>query len=351
MKKKILSVLSAFMLCLSVSACADGAGRNDINNTDGILNSSGSLSETDGETADGINEETLPAQTVAAKVTSAVESRTAEITSEGVPDSSAQGSAPAQTTPVQAAVTVPAVTEAPVPEWTETAVSAVMYVNTNGVYSRMYAVQGSTRVKQYSLNQAVNVAAKTDTGYYKLKDGEYIHGDYLSTGKVTAAASTPKPAASTANPPAVTTAAQGTSGGNGQRAQTQEEISFADRVFELVNAERTNRGLAPFKKTDTLTEVANLRAWELAEVFGHKRPNGKGFSDAFVEKGLAYSYVGENIAGGQTTPEDVVGAWMNSDVHRANILDKDITYMGVGFYKLPGTQYTYYWSQSFYIPL
>ena len=40
-------------------------------------------------------------------------------------------------------------------------------------------------VKKYKQNDQVTVTAKTDTGYYKLADSEFIHGDYLSTTKIT----------------------------------------------------------------------------------------------------------------------------------------------------------------------
>ncbi|MDE7399756.1 MAG: hypothetical protein K2N06_09540 [Oscillospiraceae bacterium] len=70
------------------------------------------------------------------------------------------------------------------PTWTETAASGTYYINT-ACSSRAKAIQGSDVVKQYKLNDTVNIIAKTDTGYYKLADGEFIHGDYLSTSKVT----------------------------------------------------------------------------------------------------------------------------------------------------------------------
>lgn len=66
------------------------------------------------------------------------------------------------------------------PKWTETAASGQLYVNTEGIYARIYAIQGSEKVKQYSLNDLVTVVAKTDTDYYKLEDGTFIHQDYLS---------------------------------------------------------------------------------------------------------------------------------------------------------------------------
>lgn len=78
----------------------------------------------------------------------------------------------------------PIIVEKPEQPWTETAVSGTRYVNQNNVSSRTKAVAGSTVVKQYSLNDTVTITAKTDTGYFKLADGTFIHGDYLSSSKV-----------------------------------------------------------------------------------------------------------------------------------------------------------------------
>ena len=357
MKIRILTVLLALITSLSFSACTDSTLENDINNDGGTENVTAALSD--------ITEETVsepPVQTVTAKeeTTPAETAAAAEGTSSEASTSATTASTPAQTQAPQTTATVPAVTEPPAPQWSEAAVSGTMYISADGVYSRASAIPGSEKVKAYSLNQAVTVIAKTDTGYYKVGNGEYIHGDYLSTSKITAAVTTPKPpvttttthAPETAAPaPAVTTEAAVSSDDYGRRSQTQEEIDFADKVFELVNAERAKENLAPLQKLDALTKVSVIRAWEIYVKYGHNRPNGAKFGTAFTENGLEYSYAGENIAAGQTTPEDVVNAWMNSQSHKDNILNPDAVYMGVGLYIVPGTEYIYYWAQNFYIPL
>ena len=81
------------------------------------------------------------------------------------------------------ATTTTAATTKPAPEWTETKASGTKYVNTD-CYSRKKAVLGAETVKLYSVNDKVTVTAKTDTGYFKLSDGSFIHGDYLSDNKV-----------------------------------------------------------------------------------------------------------------------------------------------------------------------
>ena len=84
-------------------------------------------------------------------------------------------------------------TTKPAPEWTETKASGTKYVNTD-CYSRKKAVLGADTVKLYSVNDKVTVTAKTDTGYFKLSDGSFIHSDYLSDNKVAQTTTTTKKA-------------------------------------------------------------------------------------------------------------------------------------------------------------
>ena len=94
--------------------------------------------------------------------------------------------------------TTTATTTKPAPEWTEEKVSATKYVTTD-CYSRKKAVLGAETVKLYSVNDKVKVVAKTNTGYFKLDTGAFVHGDYLSDSKVvvqtttTTVATTKKP--------------------------------------------------------------------------------------------------------------------------------------------------------------
>ena len=85
--------------------------------------------------------------------------------------------------------TTTATTTKPAPEWTEEKVSATKYINTD-CYSRKKAVLGAETVKIYNVNDKVKVVAKTNTGYFKLDTGAFVHGDYLSDNKVTVQATT-----------------------------------------------------------------------------------------------------------------------------------------------------------------
>ena len=105
------------------------------------------------------------------------------------------------------ATTTTAATTKPAPEWTETKASGTKYVNTD-CYSRKKAVLGADTVKLYSVNDEVTVTAKTDTGYFKLSDGSFIHGDYLSDSKVAQTTTTTTKKAETTKPADITTKVQ-----------------------------------------------------------------------------------------------------------------------------------------------
>ena len=119
---------------------------------------------------------------------------------------------------------------------------------------------------------------------------------------------------------------------------------FASQVAALVNTERAKYGLSALTVDTRVQQAALVRAKETAQSFSHTRPNGSSFSTALTEAGVSYRTAGENIAYGQTTPQQVMNAWMNSSGHRANILNANYTTIGVGYTVINGTAY---WAQLF----
>lgn len=126
---------------------------------------------------------------------------------------------------------------------------------------------------------------------------------------------------------------------------SDSELSdYANQVAVLVNKERSARGLSPLRVLPKLQTAAQIRAGEITQEFDHVRPNGTSCFTIVEEVGLDYYYVGENIAAGQSSPERVMTAWMNSEGHRNNILDPEFMYIGVGITQKGGT---IYWTQEF----
>lgn len=127
-------------------------------------------------------------------------------------------------------------------------------------------------------------------------------------------------------------------------ADFTENSAYAEQVAILVNKERAANGLQPVKFSLQLSEAATVRSLELKEKFSHTRPDGTSCFTAMEELGISYRAAAENIAYGQKSPESVMNAWMNSDGHRANILSRNMEYIGVGVVNRDGT---YYWTQLF----
>lgn len=147
--------------------------------------------------------------------------------------------------------------------------------------------------------------------------------------------------------PAQTTKApvQSSKAGTATAKQTTGTLSaFEQQVVDLTNTERAKNGLAALKVDPTLSKMAHEKARDMSvnNYFSHTSPTYGSPFDMMKQFGITYNYAGENIAMGQQTPQEVVNAWMNSAGHRANILNANYNYIGVG-YVAQGN----YWVQDF----
>ena len=320
--------------------------------TPAAQNSENSDLSSSGESA--ITEAT--AETTAVTTAETTAETTVETTAVSTAATTAASSAEATTAATTAAAVqstqASAATTAPKPLWTETEYKKQLYITVD-CYSRKEALIGSEAVKLMKFGKKVNTVAITDTGYYKLEDGSFVHGDYLSETKpvVTTAATTKapsttlKPASSTPKP-AVTNPPSGNSG----TSQTLSNASeYEQEVFRLINEIRRDYGLAEFKWDDAAYRVATTRAGEIVHSFGHTRPDGSSPYSLYGVSSMwdVFSSVGENIAAGQKTPAEVVDSWMSSTKgHRENILNPNFENLAVAFLQ-GGGKYGTYWVQEF----
>lgn len=120
--------------------------------------------------------------------------------------------------------------------------------------------------------------------------------------------------------------------------------AFERQVVELTNQERTANGLQPLSIDESLSAVAREKSNDMAVngYFSHNSPTYGSPFDMMQQFGVSYRTAGENIAQGQRSPEEVVNAWMNSEGHRANILNPDYTHIGVGYVESGN-----HWTQMF----
>lgn len=120
--------------------------------------------------------------------------------------------------------------------------------------------------------------------------------------------------------------------------------TYEQEVVRLVNVERAKAGLPALTEDWQLSRVARYKSQDMRDkgYFSHQSPTYGSPYDMMRAFGISYRAAGENIAMGQRTPAAVVNAWMNSSGHRANILSKSFTKIGVG-YVASGN----YWTQMF----
>jgi uncharacterized protein YkwD len=121
-----------------------------------------------------------------------------------------------------------------------------------------------------------------------------------------------------------------------------------NEVIRLVNVERGEAGCGAVKLNTKLRTAMRLHVQELGThgdlYISHVSDDGR----SFVDRAKAQGYNdpgGENVARGQRDAADVMKSWMNSDGHRANILNCSFKAIGVGAVK--GVDGTIVWGQIF----
>ncbi|SNT47236.1 uncharacterized protein, YkwD family [Bacillus sp. OK838] len=123
--------------------------------------------------------------------------------------------------------------------------------------------------------------------------------------------------------------------------------SVEQQVLRLVNEERSKSGLPSLEMDTAVSNIANMKSEDMRDnnYFNHTSPNYGSPFDMMKSFGIGYKYAGENIAAGQPSADAVMKSWMNSPGHKANILNKNYTHIGIGH--ATGGKYTHYWTQQF----
>ncbi|MCP3028392.1 CAP domain-containing protein [Halobacillus sp. A5] len=130
-----------------------------------------------------------------------------------------------------------------------------------------------------------------------------------------------------------------------EQEESDSEVSaFEQEVVDLTNEERAQQGLEPLELDVELSGVAKDKSVDMQQnnYFSHDSPTHGSPFDMMNEYGIDYTTAGENIAKGQTSPEEVVQGWMNSEGHRENIMNESFTHIGVGH-----AEDGNYWTQMF----
>jgi Cysteine-rich secretory protein family len=140
-------------------------------------------------------------------------------------------------------------------------------------------------------------------------------------------------------------------------AQAAVSYSAQETAFiNSLNQYRAANGLQPLLVSDAITEACDRHNHDMAKYkfFSHYSVQSDWFEpnatpwDRMAASGYAYNTSkAENIAAGQGTAALVLAAWKASAGHKANMLNSAYKVIGVSFYQLAGSPYTYYWTTDF----
>lgn len=120
--------------------------------------------------------------------------------------------------------------------------------------------------------------------------------------------------------------------------------SISARVLELINRVRAANGVAPLAENNAL----NVEAQRYSEVLrdtgcnGHQCEVNASFDDRLARAGYGLDVAAaENIARGETTPEEAVAFWIGSEIHHGNQIDPNMKSAGAGLAR--GGPLGFYW--------
>ena len=102
-------------------------------------------------------------------------------------------------------------------------------------------------------------------------------------------------------------------------------------IVAAMNRERAAYGLSPLRLNRQLSLAANDRVGDMfaKRYFDHVAPDGTQPFEWVGKRGYAYRTIGENLATGFRSADAIVGGWMRSPGHRANILGRHFDEVGV----------------------
>lgn len=118
------------------------------------------------------------------------------------------------------------------------------------------------------------------------------------------------------------------------------------QMLTLVNAERKKAGLEPLKSDMRLVNISRQKSKDMIDkkYFGHTSPTYGTPFEALRKNGISYRYAGENLAGASKVAS-AHNSLMKSPGHRANILNPNFNYIGIGI--VDGGPYGKMYTQTF----
>jgi uncharacterized protein YkwD len=118
-------------------------------------------------------------------------------------------------------------------------------------------------------------------------------------------------------------------------ARAPSPTGITSAIVNLTNAKRRNGGLANLRASTSLMQAAQLQADQMASLrrLEHVLPDAPypAPADRLAAAGYAWRAYGENLASGRRSASETVTGWVNSPRHRANMMNRTFTEIGVGY--------------------
>jgi uncharacterized protein YkwD len=123
------------------------------------------------------------------------------------------------------------------------------------------------------------------------------------------------------------------------------------QMLAQVNELRRKAGAPPLELDPVLQKAAQAHAQDMLArgYFAHKSPSGTTVRERSRKAGYDWRTIGENIAEGQKSVDEVLTTWMGSPGHRKNILEPRFKDLGIGLVtgKTRDGEYRVIWVQNF----
>ena len=137
------------------------------------------------------------------------------------------------------------------------------------------------------------------------------------------------------------------------QAAFYQDLAQADAVVDpaaaqsMISGYRSNNGLGRVVIDADLMRLASEQARAMAARGRMDQEVGSSFQDRMRKAGLGGSFAVENVGAGYHTLADAFSGWRDSPPHRANMLNRGVTRMGIAAAYAPASKYKVFWTLIF----
>jgi uncharacterized protein YkwD len=118
----------------------------------------------------------------------------------------------------------------------------------------------------------------------------------------------------------------------------------ADAARSMISGYRTNNGLGAVTLDPALMKLASEQAEIMAARDKLDHAAGRPFQERIKNSGFDAVVAVENISAGYHTLAEAFSGWRDSPPHRANMLNRDVTRMGIAAVYAPNSKYKVFWA-------